>query len=348
MLFSSLVTVFTAFALALPAVAFPFADRFLEKRIPALPVAVTTVHEFAFPSWCENLAVRANGQILVTRLDTPEVILVSPTNAFAPVTIATWNATAYKGALGITETNADIFEVVLSANVDEDFVKTSGVPAVYKINMNTFAYSGSTITSNATVSLTTEIPTADFLNGATTLDTIHVLVADAYNGWVYKVNTLTGAYSIAIDNALMKHPSGGPNLGVNGLKIRNSYLYWTNTGVGTVNKIKITSAGTASGASSVVATVSRPDDFIFKSNGAIFVPQNQLDELSYIAPGASTSTVIAGSSTSTLLAGVTSAQFGRLSSDSNRLYLATSGGKFLLLICDIVTKLIGHRSCGAD
>ncbi|KAG0651228.1 hypothetical protein D0Z07_1949 [Hyphodiscus hymeniophilus] len=299
------------------------------RKTPSLPLKVNTVWEFAFPSWCENLAIRANGQILVSRLDTPELYQVDPTGKIAPILIATWDASYYMGALGISETTPDVFAINIAAPVDANFVKTSGVPAIYKVDMNTFkATSAGVIEKNATVSLIANLPIADFINGMTTLDEEHVLSADVYLGRVYKVDVKTGAYSIAINDPKMKFPANAPtNLGVNGLKIKDSYLYWTNTAVGSLNKIQITSAGTPVGTSSVVtANVPRADDFIFKSDGTAFIAQNQEDELSVLLPGTSKAEVVAGSNTSTILAGVTAGKFGRLASDCERLYLTTSGG----------------------
>lgn len=301
----------------------------LERRT-SLPLTVQNVVTFPFPSWCENLAIRANGQILVSRLDTPEVILVDPTGKLAPITVATWNASYYMGALGISETTTDVFYVNVAAPVDDNFVKVSGIPAVYKLDMNTFKVtSAGVVTSNATVTKVADITTADFLNGMTTLDDYHILTGDVYNGWVYKVNVLTGAYSIVIEDPKMHFPVGAStNLGVNGIKIKDSYLYWTNTANGTLNKILITAAATPIGTSSIVtANVPKADDFIFKSDGTAWIAQNQEDELSLLYPGTSNAAVVAGSPISTTLAGVTAGKFGRLASDCNRLYLTTSGGE---------------------
>ncbi|TGO65727.1 hypothetical protein BCON_0001g00410 [Botryotinia convoluta] len=300
----------------------------ISKLTPSLPLTVSVVKTFDFPSWCENFAIRSNGNLLVSRLDTPEVLLVSPTNAFEPITVTTFNTTTYKGALGISETTKDVFYVITSAQVDDSFVKTSGVNSIWKINMNTFAQRNGTITSPATVTKIVDIPGADFLNGMATLDDENVLVGDIYNGWVYKVCVTTGAYSIIVNDSKMKFPAGAStNLGVNGIKISNSYLYWTNTAVGTLNKIKIASDGTPIGSSSVVVSnVPKADDFIFKSDGTIWVAQNQMDELSYVPVGATQATLVAGSNISTTLAGVTSGHFGRTAKDANILYMATSGG----------------------
>ncbi|KAF8858361.1 hypothetical protein BDZ45DRAFT_397179 [Acephala macrosclerotiorum] len=311
--------------------ALPTVDSSLTPRTVSLPLTVNVVHTFDFPSWCENLAIQANGRILVSRLDTPEVIQVDPTGVLAPITIASWNASEYMGCLGISETVAGVFYVVTSAFVDEYFVKTSGVNSIWEINMNTFSVSSTgVVESNATVTKLVDVVSADFLNGMTTLDTSNILVADVYNGWVYKINTETGAYNIAVNDPLMKLPANpATNLNTNGVKIRDSYLYWTNTARGSLNRILINGAAEPCGTSEVVtANVPKADDFIFKSDGTAFIAQNQMDELSVLLPGNSVAEVVAGSNISTILAGVTAGEFGRLASDYNRLYLTTSGGEY--------------------
>jgi hypothetical protein len=301
-----------------------------ETSKPSLPLTVTTVHQFDFPFWAENLAIRKNGQILVTRLDTPEVLQVDPTSSVPPITITTWNTTAYKGALGITETCDDIFYVLVAAPVDADFNKLSGTCSVFKIDMNTFsATSEGVVESNATVTKVTDILEAQFIDGATTLDDFHILAADPRDGWVYKINVETGAYTIAINDPKMKFPPGADlQLGVNGIKIRGSFLYWTNTANSTLSKIRINSSGFPIGSSSIVTPVGGPDDFVFKSDGTTWIMRNTDEELSYIPAGSSTPILVAGSETSTILAGDTAGQFGRLEGDRNKLYLTTNGGKF--------------------
>lgn len=295
-------------------------------------VDVNVLYKFGDGTWAENLAVRANGQILVSRLDTPEVLQLDPTGASEPIVVASWNSTTYKGCLGISETSHDMFYVVTSGFFDKNFVLTSGVNSIWEIDMRNFAVSKKTgeVKSKAIVSKLVDIPTSDYLNGATTLSESSILVADVYNGWVYRVDTRTGAYNIAINDEKMKFdavPNPASNLGVNGIKIKDGYLYWTNTAVGTLNRIRITNKGAAVSKSEVVSNVPRPDDFIFK-NGIAFIAQNQMDELSILYPNSSAAQVIAGSNISTILAGVTAGAFGRLQSDNQVLYLTTSGGWF--------------------
>lgn len=317
------------FAWGLPVLAI-LVSKSTVTSTPSLPLPVTLVSSFQLGSWLENLAVRENGQLLVSRLDTPEVLQVDPTSNVEPVTVFAWNSSEYRGALGISETTSDVFYVILSAFINSSFVKTSGVNSIFEIDMNNFAISNGTITQNATVTKLVDITSSDSLNGMTTLDDSNILVGDIYNGWVYKVNTVDGTHNIVIDDPKMKAPAGALTpLGVNGLNIHDSNLYWTNSAAASLNRIQITDDGTPVGNSSVVLT-NEPgaDDFAFKSNGTAFIALNSQDQLGALFAGSSTLETVAGSSISTALEGVSAGRFGRLASDLNRLYMTTSGGKF--------------------
>ncbi|KAJ6014597.1 hypothetical protein N7540_009188 [Penicillium herquei] len=319
------------YALALPS----HQARALSARSQNSSVDVNVLYSFGSGTWAENLAVRANGQILVSRLDTPEVLQLDPRGIRDPITIASWNASTYMGCLGISETTPDMFYVVTSGFVNGSFVLTSGVNSIWEIDMSTFAVSNATgqVISNATVSKLVDVKTSDFLNGMTTLSNNTILAADAYNGWVYRINTHTGAYSVAVNDTKMKFdsiPNPPTNLGVNGIKLHDGHLYWSNTAVGTLNRVRISSNGTRIGKSEVVVSnVPKADDFIFKNDNVAFIAQNQMDELSVLYPWANEAKVIAGSNISTTLAGVSAGKFGRLPSDRHILYLTTSGAEGL-------------------
>lgn len=320
-------SVFGLAALAATALAVP-----CKTDPPAANVSVLTT--FAFPSWAENLAVRANGQILVSRLESPAVYQVDPATGDATLVYA-WNASEYKGCLGIAETTTDTFYVITSAFVGSDFVKESGTNSVFALDMSTFAVgSGGSVVANATVSKLVDVVEADFLNGMTMLDDGHLLVSDVYAGEIYKIDTATADYSVVISDPKMKFTyvfDPPTNLGSNGIKIYGDYLYWTNTAAGFLARIRIDADANPIGNSTIAVTgVPKADDFIIRCDGVAFICQNQMDTLSvaYLTGAASTAAyAIAGSNTSTTLAGVTAAKFGRLASDKTTLYLSTSGGK---------------------
>jgi hypothetical protein len=294
-----------------------------------LPLTVNTIFQGEIPSWHENLAVRKNGQLIVTRLDSPIIEQVDPTGTLAPIVINTFSSD-YAGCLGITETVDDIFYVVVAAPFGADFVKISGTTSIFQVDMTNFAVDTSgTITTNATITKVVDMPDAGFLNGMTTLsaDLGLLLIADAYNGSVFRLDVNTGVYSVIIDDPNMKYlPTSITNLGINGIKIRGPFLYWSNSGNPIFCRILIDSVGAAIGASEVVASIPQVDDFVFRADGTAWMAQNQLQSLSVIVDGQAT--LVAGNNFSTLLAGVTAGQFGRTAATANILYLTTNGGKF--------------------
>jgi hypothetical protein len=303
---------------------------YLETRSNVLPLTASTIYEASVPTWHENLAVRANGQLLVTRMDAAILELIDPAATNTTPIIINNFGTAYAGCLGITELGSDVFYVVAAAPFGSDFVKTSGTSSVFKIDMNTFAVDANgNVMGAATITKVADLPTAGFLNGMTTLNVNAglVLIADSLNGTVYTLNVITGTYKVTIDDAKMKALSTAITpLGINGVKIRNGYLYFSNTGNPIFSRIPISSTtGCATGSSSVVASIPQVDDFVFRADGTAWMSQNQIQSESVVKNGVAT--LVAGNNFSTTLAGVTAGQFGRSTATANILYLTTNGGK---------------------
>lgn len=280
-------------------------------------LTVYSIYQGAIGTWYENLAVRANGQILVSRRDSPILELIDPAGEMnSPIVVNTFSS-EYAGLAGISETTPDVFYVIAAGNY-----------SVFKVDMTTFAYDSSlgVVTSNATVREVTAIPEGGLLNGMTTANASEgiVLVADSLNGWVWRLDVNTGNYSVDINDATMKYlNTSATHLGVNGLKIRDSYLYYSNTGNPVFSRVPIDSTGDATGAAEVVANISAVDDFAFSSSGVAFLCQNSLSTLTAVV-GSETKLV----ANSTILAGVTAGAFGRTEADSEILYLTTKGGLF--------------------
>jgi hypothetical protein len=68
---------------------------------------------FQFPkngSWVDNIALRSDGSLLLTRLDVPEVWSVNTTSGNATLAYSFPNATS---CFGISEIDSDVFAVVV-------------------------------------------------------------------------------------------------------------------------------------------------------------------------------------------------------------------------------------------
>ncbi|KAB8299239.1 hypothetical protein EYC80_001328 [Monilinia laxa] len=98
---------------------------------PSLPLTVTELRSFGDKIGAENLAVRSNGQLLVTRLDTPILQLLDPTNKTAPITLHSFNATTYIGRDFVIREDGTIF--ICGNGQDTLFVWKKGLSAAVAV-----------------------------------------------------------------------------------------------------------------------------------------------------------------------------------------------------------------------
>ena len=157
---------------------------------------VTQVYKFTgSPLKAEGIAVRSNGQILVSFFDKGEAWLVDPPTKKA-TKVATFTDTTCSAA--IAEVAPDVFAVVAGKYSNSN---TPGSWGVWKVD---FSDGGAT----PKTTLVKKVPESGMWNGLTAFKNDTVLVGDATKGAVFKVNVNTGEYSVAIEDSTMK-PSGG-------------------------------------------------------------------------------------------------------------------------------------------
>ncbi|KAK8042922.1 hypothetical protein PG994_013405 [Apiospora phragmitis] len=148
----------------------------------------------------------------------------------------------YQGLLGIAEIAPDTFAVVASKFSGMAAVVANG-SAVWEVSLQDVA--------NPKVRKVTDLPEGGFLNGMVKLhssgcrnvqpaDRKTVLISDSFNGAVYKVNTNTGAYEVAVKVPEMDPIEGAAlPFGVNGIKIVGHFLYWANSDHTSINRVAI-------------------------------------------------------------------------------------------------------------
>lgn len=280
----------------------------------------TVVDIWSFPqdTWVENLAVRSNGQLLVTLLSSPEVYQVDPTLQQPPTLVHRFDG--HLACAGIVELGTDVFYVVVSNFSTVTITTGPGTYSVWKLNLTEFDSGGGTIPAVHIANF----PDSVFFNGMTAIpNSEYLLIADSRGSSnVWSLNVATGAVNGTITNSLMAGLETGEDIGINGVKVWGQSLYWTNTDQALLGKIAINAEGDAvSTATTVTSGLTSVDDFVFDSTGNVYFAGN--DEVRYKATGSSTFTVI---SNNTLLSGSTAVKFGRLSNDRNDLYVTTNGG----------------------
>ncbi|KAF4500343.1 hypothetical protein FAGAP_3493 [Fusarium agapanthi] len=149
-----------------------------------------------------------------------------------------------------------------------------------------------------------------------------ILAADAERGEIMRIDTTTGHVGVAIkDQALAPVPGGPFPVGVNGIKILNGYLYFTNTAHQSFNRLKIDDMGNKLGDFEVLSKLEKgspyaPDYFAMDQHGNAYVVYWQ-DRVIKITEEGKQTILVEG-----LLAGPSSATF---SNDGKTLYVVTSG-----------------------
>jgi hypothetical protein len=291
------------------------------------------IFEFPLGTWIENMAVRANGQLLVTLLNIPDLYLIDPFNANHSVLVHSFPDVL--GLSAITEVTPDIFTVsssnfTLSGEVDP----SSAIAWSVDLRGVSISASNPTVLSPApVVSKIASLPAIEFPNGQCLLSSSDstVLIGDIKGGAVYRLNSLTGAYSAVIANnytAAIAQATFG-SAGVNGIHVRDGTLYFTNTGEEIFAKVPIHEDGTPAGNTTVIAQALQGDyydDFTLRGDFAYLVTGSGNSVEKVRLDGSSRQTVFAGSLNSTSLAGPTALAFGRTEKDSDVLYVVTSGG----------------------
>ncbi|PGH18182.1 hypothetical protein AJ80_04569 [Polytolypa hystricis UAMH7299] len=171
---------------------------------------------------------------------------------------------------------------------------------------------------------------AQMLNGVTKLHDEAVLIAESGRGTVWRLETNAGNAVIAQQLPEQASPPGGFAIGVNGVRVRDGYLYWTNTNGRAFYRVQIDAeTGTASEGAAVEKIAEFDvivDDFAFDEAGNAYIATANANTVLRVAPDGSVSTLI-GSISELTVAGATAAKFGRRPEDQDILYVVTNGGQ---------------------
>jgi len=244
----------------------------------------------------ENLAVRPNGQILATNMNSANLYIVDPVAKTSKTAVV---VTGASGLSGIAEVTPDVFAVI-------------GGKGIYKVD-----FTG----ASPVATLINTITEANNLNGLTAFSNDTVLVADAGKGSVFRFNFLTGTYSTAITDPTMA-PSGGIPFGIDGIRYKDGVVWYTNIFKNSFHKIPVDATGKATGAVTTLWTNLMGDDLCFGPNGKIYIATNGKNSIVEVDPAVGKPTAIA------TVSGSTSCGFGRTEKDKDVIYVGGGSGVY--------------------
>lgn len=330
------------------------------SRNIATPYTVRTLYQFPNDTYIENLAVRANGQVLVTPLSLAQLWLVDSHAAPGGGALVAAELPGVLSLTGIVEYQPDVFAVVAgnyNVAAGDPGLGTWGVWSVDLGGVDYFASENETAAARPppAVSRIAAIPEATSLNGLSLLSSLPssssslsssdarrdvLVVGDVKSGVVWVVDTASGQYA-AVLNDTFTAPAETYDFGLSatdGIRVRGDVLYFDNVGQGTLNRASIELAvgnGTLAEAVKIgpVETIATTpssaeqwDDFAFDCEGNVFIAAGGANTVQRIDARSGAVEVVAGDLNSTLLAEPTSVKFGRREDDADVLYVTTGGG----------------------
>lgn len=276
---------------------------------------------FTFPNntFIEDIAVRSNSDLILTSESRPTLYSVNPTVS-SPTASEIYTFPNTTGLSGITETSPDIFALVTGI---WDLANTRATSlAIWTVNFNHYT---------PIIRHVTNIVNSTIFNGIAAVpgsDKL-ILAADSAIGAVWRVNILMGTYEIVFQDPLFLpiDLTPGTNLGINGIRTKGRYLYWTNSARGTFGRVPINRLGEKTGPVEVLANITVPgghyDSFDLDERDNTWIATHSSNVVEVKTDGSQV--VITNT---TLLKNPTSSQFGRGSLRERKTLYVTNGGEF--------------------
>jgi sugar lactone lactonase YvrE len=289
------------------------------KNEPQLPSHV--VQQFPMPTWIENLAVRSNGQLLVTVITTPELHLVDPADTSRSRLIH--HFPELSGLSGVIEVERDVFYVTGAKFDLQTFQTEPGTSQLWKVDMAKFDREDPSAVEKVMTLSEMRLP-----NGFALLSEADrtILAADSEVGVIFKIDLQKGTHSILIDvpeTKIAENPH--VPIGANGVKFHQGYIYWSSTSKALFCRVKVSESGEPTGDVETLEQGFVCDDFCFDSAGNVWFAQNVINTIG-VRKHDGPITIAVGSNTELTVAGSTACQFDRKSGNEHILYVVTTGG----------------------
>jgi hypothetical protein len=300
---------------------------------PVPSVALTPVAYFPEGYFLENLAVRADGSVLVTTVQHKELWCVrgpEPCVDVPPVLVSTFE----NYTMGVVEAEPDVFIVGLSEQKG-----SARESHLARVDLNGWT-PGEPVKPEIILTFDER---AQWLNGACMLGPGVLLEADCYAGLIWRVDLADSAHSATArvwlshhtmafdpDNVVQKPP---PQPGVNGVRYGRGtgYLYYTSTAQQVFMRVPVDQATLEpAGPPDFVAAIDMHDDFCLDEEaGFAYISRhrpNTIDRVPLTPTHGMEVVHIVDNPTDRILVGPTSLAWRNHNSDYGRVFYVLSDG----------------------
>ncbi|KAM4054318.1 hypothetical protein HRG_005204 [Hirsutella rhossiliensis] len=258
--------------LAWPATLAPRTESRLDRA--SLPLPHRLVAQFPVGTWIENIAVRPNGNILVTSL-APNASLyeISNPQSESPTVTLHFTISTISSLSGITEVDDDCFCIV-----GGNFSPSGSDRGAFSVWVVDFKNRHGPEMRRAA-----SLPDAVLPNGATKLPHTEntVLIADSTLGLVWKVHVHTGEHEIALQLPEMSPQAGGNSsalVGINGIHAWKGRLWWTNSANASLYRVRIMPGGNLADDVEVEKVASLPSLIFGRLHPRTWGPRGRMDD----------------------------------------------------------------------
>ncbi|KAF7561653.1 hypothetical protein G7046_g2488 [Stylonectria norvegica] len=308
-----------------------------------LPVALAdilsshTVAQLQLGAWLENIAIRPNGDVLLSQLYPSAEILTIRNSAESGC-----HTLEVVASIPVLQNINGITEVAVASGY-ETYVFTGGnstsslVPVVGGFSAWSLTYHGRRGHENVPkiAKISNLNSKSTFLNGVTDVPGALgiVLIADSTLGLVGRLDVATGFFDASAFSFQEMKPVSGATvaIGVNGIHVRDDYLYFSNSYLVSIFRVRISTIGRSvpNATPQLVANLSSIatfiDDFAFDPSGrAIYIATNLDNSVARFDIETARAKIVVGALTESTVAGSTAVAFGRCK-NAHTLYVSTSG-----------------------
>jgi len=248
----------------------------LATASPVTPQAdvVRVLYTFTDDAYPENIAVRANGEIIINSVTKGRVYTIDPTEQSPTAhTLVQFDPQLANGTLGIVEYAPDKFAVNAAVIDLVNFTSTNA--AIWSIDLKGRPKGSSSLVKPHKLA---DIPNAGVANGLTSLNGRVLLAADSKLGLIWSIDIHTGSVRVTAETDALKTPdSNGLPFGVNGVHASRdgSRLFFSNTNTRRVSEVRVRHDGTFVGnittAAELPAGQLGADDFIVGPDRSLWV-----------------------------------------------------------------------------
>ncbi|KAI1736607.1 hypothetical protein F4680DRAFT_451696 [Xylaria scruposa] len=273
--------------------------------------------QFTYPTGVENLFTLPNGCLLLGTSAGADLWYIDPEALYpsAQNVITLPDSTALNGFAALGD---GLYAIIGDAPPQSS---SEGLMQVHIIKVDTEG------DVNVTLDHTVAVPGTQSMAGTAALPKHPrtILTADAVGGRILRVNTGDHSVSVAFEHAALEPTDGENAKGVNGLKICDDYLYFTNSAQKTFGRFHIDENGSNTGDVEILACLDdMPDgvsygDFGFDSAGNAFVAVHPSSVHKITPEGAQS--IFAGGVNSTFLEPTSVV----VSNDGKSIYISTAG-----------------------